>query len=89
MCHCYPLINVVLYLRTSVKLHSSIRECIPKFVENEIHNFQHNVKCSQSILEYAGIVCVTGKAWSFRRNDYKTDSVTKGRKSKCSTIKFW
>ena len=60
----YPLINVVFYFRPSAKLRLSIHECIPRVVENRINKFPHNVKCSKSILEYAGIVWVTRKAWS-------------------------
>jgi hypothetical protein len=67
----------VLHLRTWAKLHLNIHECLPDFVENKIHILPHNVKCSKSILEFAGIVCVTGRAWSFRRNGSQTDSVTK------------
>jgi hypothetical protein len=52
-----PLNNVVLYLQAPANLHLSVHKCIPKFIEHKIQEFPHNVKCSESVLVYAGIVC--------------------------------
>jgi hypothetical protein len=83
-----PLSNVMLHLLASAKLHLSVHRYIPKFVEHKIHKFPHNVKCSKSVLVYAGIVCVQERRGHFDVA-VLTLTVSKGRKLNCSTLKFW